>query len=226
MVSIKHKVTIKTKTAQEETSVPVESPVVTLKRKQPEAAPVAKIPTVTLEKKHTKVAPETKSEVKPDSITITPPTHESKKQTNTGKIVGGIAAVAAILAGVYFFGVKGDDNGVDNGRVLTEQIAQTGETVQPKDAQQADSDEDATPGEDAAANNESETPACAEVNETLSSDGNSNSSTSVSDDVVEKAKRVIRGDFGNGQERKDKLGASYAEIQNKVNEMYRRGEVQ
>ena len=42
MVSIKHKVTIKTKTAQEETPAAVESPVVTLKRKQPE---VAKEPT-------------------------------------------------------------------------------------------------------------------------------------------------------------------------------------
>ena len=42
-------------------------------------------------------------------------------------------------------------------------------------------------------------------------------------DVVENAKRVIRGDFGNGQERKDKLGSAYAEIQSKVNEMYRQG---
>ncbi len=45
----------------------------------------------------------------------------------------------------------------------------------------------------------------------------------VSGDVEENARRVIRGDFGNGQERKDKLGASYTEIQGKVNEMYRQG---
>ena len=45
----------------------------------------------------------------------------------------------------------------------------------------------------------------------------------VSGDVEENARRVIRGDFGNGQERKDKLGSSYSEIQGKVNEMYRQG---
>lgn len=42
-------------------------------------------------------------------------------------------------------------------------------------------------------------------------------------DVEENALRVIRGEFGNGQERKDKLGSSYNEIQSKVNEMYRNG---
>lgn len=48
-------------------------------------------------------------------------------------------------------------------------------------------------------------------------------SAPVSGDVEENARRVIRGDFGNGQERKDKLGSSYSEIQGKVNEMYRQG---
>ena len=51
----------------------------------------------------------------------------------------------------------------------------------------------------------------------------SSTSAPVSGDVEENARRVIRGDFGNGQERKDKLGSSYSEIQGKVNEMYRQG---
>ena len=42
MVSIKHKVTLKTKVAQEETPEAIESPKVTLKRKHPEAPVVAK----------------------------------------------------------------------------------------------------------------------------------------------------------------------------------------
>lgn len=46
---------------------------------------------------------------------------------------------------------------------------------------------------------------------------------SISGTLEEKAKRAIRGDFGNGQIRKDRLGDEYAEIQNKVNEMYRNG---
>lgn len=33
----------------------------------------------------------------------------------------------------------------------------------------------------------------------------------------------LKGVYGNGQERKDKLGASYAKIQHKVNELYRKG---
>lgn len=39
--------------------------------------------------------------------------------------------------------------------------------------------------------------------------------------IKEQAKQVIRGDFGNGEERKRKLGAAYDEIQRMVNEMYR-----
>ena len=41
--------------------------------------------------------------------------------------------------------------------------------------------------------------------------------------IEEKAKLVIRGDFGNGEERKMKLGSEYSAIQNKVNEMYAKG---
>lgn len=41
--------------------------------------------------------------------------------------------------------------------------------------------------------------------------------------VEEEAKEVIRGKYGNGAVRKRNLGDRYAEIQNKVNEMYRNG---
>ena len=41
--------------------------------------------------------------------------------------------------------------------------------------------------------------------------------------IEEKAMLVIRGDFGNGEERKMKLGTEYSAIQNKVNEMYAKG---
>ena len=41
--------------------------------------------------------------------------------------------------------------------------------------------------------------------------------------IEEKAKLVIRGDFGNGAERKRRLGAEYKAIQKKVNEMYAKG---
>lgn len=41
--------------------------------------------------------------------------------------------------------------------------------------------------------------------------------------IDEKAIMVIRGDFGNGEERKNKLGSEYTVIQNRVNEMYNLG---
>ena len=40
-------------------------------------------------------------------------------------------------------------------------------------------------------------------------------------DIEQDAKAVIRGEFGNGAERKAALGERYQEIQNKVNEIYR-----
>ena len=42
-------------------------------------------------------------------------------------------------------------------------------------------------------------------------------------DIEQKAKSVIRGDFGNGQERKNRLGSEYSEVQKKVNELYSKG---
>ena len=48
----------------------------------------------------------------------------------------------------------------------------------------------------------------------------SNSKIDLSENDVEKlAKEVIRGNFGNGQERKDLLGGNYEEIQKRVNEL-------
>lgn len=240
MVSIKHKVTIKTKTAQEETPAAVESPVVTLKRKQPEVA-----------KEPTKVAA---------------PAPEPEKKSNTGKIIGGVAAAAAILAGVYFFGIKGDDKTGDDVNPPTEQVAQAGDVTQPEATSPTDASEEGTAEEKGTVSDAPETVSPTEASETPAKTGKEQSQTPaqpeekkadkpssvapsatkpvqqtqspknnatatqiasasapIGGDVVENAKRVIRGDFGNGQERKDKLGSAYAEIQSKVNEMYRQG---
>ncbi|MBR1792531.1 MAG: hypothetical protein IJ764_02710 [Bacteroidales bacterium] len=51
----------------------------------------------------------------------------------------------------------------------------------------------------------------------------SSAATALSSSLDENALRVVRGDFGNGQERKDALGSRYDEIQTRVNEMYREG---
>lgn len=38
-------------------------------------------------------------------------------------------------------------------------------------------------------------------------------------DIDDLARRVIRGEFGNGQERRDRLGANYDAVQARVNQM-------
>lgn len=90
MVSIKHKVTLKTKVAQEETPEAIESPKVTLKRKQPEAPVVAE------------------PKQKPIS-----PTPQLGKKSNTGKVIGVLVA-AAIIAGIFFINNKEGEGGNDS----------------------------------------------------------------------------------------------------------------
>jgi outer membrane biosynthesis protein TonB len=53
----------------------------------------------------------------------------------------------------------------------------------------------------------------------------STKSVSISGSIEEKARRVIRGRYGNGIDRKQALGSEYNEIQAKVNEWYRSGKV-
>lgn len=63
----------------------------------------------------------------------------------------------------------------------------------------------------------------AEQNISAAQQGDNAVSTATEADIQRAADRVLDGEFGNGQERKDKLGSSYAAVQRKVNEMYRKG---
>lgn len=246
MVSIKHKVTLKTKVAQGETPEAIESPKVTLKRKLPEAPVVA----------------EPKQEPKPVS-----PTPQLEKKSNTGKVIGGLVAAAIIAAIFLFVNNKVSEGGNDNNQ--TEAITQNTENQDKGNDAPAteNSNEDASAESNgvpangseapvaentdkspanttssanpAKANNnqvaeqstkqnptiiaESAKPAQSKPATTETTKSFSTTSAPVSGDVEENARRVIRGDFGNGQERRDKLGSSYYEIQGKVNEMYRQG---
>lgn len=256
MVSIKHKVTLKTKVAQEETPEAIESPKVTLKIKQPEASVVAEPKPA-----HAPTQPtaEPKQEPKPVS-----PTPQPEKKSNTGKVIGGLIA-AAIIAGIFFF-INNKESEGGNDSTPTEAIAQNTENQDKgNDAPAAEnSNEDASAESNGVPANGSEAPVAentdkSPANTTSSANhaktndnqvaeqptkqnpatiaepaqskpaatqhtrSSSATSASVSGDVEENARRVIRGDFGNGQERKDKLGSSYSEIQGKVNEMYRQG---
>lgn len=72
---------------------------------------------------------------------------------------------------------------------------------------------------------ESKPEANATVTNTSTQEPQSNyvESTSVTNDLEAEARKVIRGDYGIGEERKAKLGSKYQPIQNRVNELKREG---
>ena len=42
-------------------------------------------------------------------------------------------------------------------------------------------------------------------------------------DILELVRKTIRGDFGNGEDRRNALGSNYAEVQNQVNLNFQNG---
>lgn len=161
-----------------------------------------------------------------------PVPHQPPKKSNVTKIIGWFVVAGIIIAGVIFFANKDKDN--DSNKITTEATAQKGEnhctdnksyTKEPKGNTKAALSDVAE--EKNAANETNSEPSVVDENHvTTSTEKSPNTSSNrsennVDDDVETNARRVIHGDFGNGQERKDKLGSSYSEIQGKVNEMYR-----
>ena len=241
MVSLKHKVTIKTKIAQEETHV-ADSKHVTIIRKKPE---VQETPVNS-----------TGSSIPPTPHNPSTPTREPKGSSKAWIWIL-VVVIAAIIA-FFCFKNRGnkEDGTVDEetGVPQTEQVDSTAKKESPEstvgekatnDGQESTDNAgsyNASEASDAPAEPKAETnvghkvaPA-AKVPETngatasvkqekkqTSSSPASNPTEQVSGNLEEKARQVIRGAFGNGQERKDKLGSAYSEIQGRVNEMYRQG---
>ncbi len=109
-----------------------------------------------------------------------------------------------------------------NGQVTA---AQSDSATENMAVENGTEDETAVPTEDAYANSDSDvqgqpTASSDEPNITVTA---SSVDPNVSDDVEAEAMKVIRGDYGVGQERKDRLGAKYQTIQNRVNELKREG---
>lgn len=83
-------------------------------------------------------------------------------------------------------------------------------------------------GNEAANTPETKNSDAVETPATVDNTSNVSSSTpanvpNVSNDVEAEAMKVIRGDYGIGQTRKDKLGSKYQTIQSRVNELKREG---
>lgn len=168
------------------------------------------------------------------------PSHDTKKSKVWLWALIGIAVVLAFIAMAILNKTNKDETSVDskveNAVVNMDSIVDenTGEDVEaPVDNQEATSAEVANEQKDASS--ESSTP---DVNtgvaETPVSQAGSEAAatnairsvptvTGVSNNIEVEALNVIKGKYGDGNERKSRLGVRYAEIQNRVNELKRAG---
>lgn len=138
-------------------------------------------------------------------VAETPQPKQTPSGGGKGKVIGIVVAVVVVVALIVcavLFMHKGDE--------ATAPAAAPADTAAK--AQPADSAKTPAP---APANDEasSEAPASDTQPEAAPSDGS----------LLDKARQVIRGDYGNGKVRRDRLGDQYQPIQDKVNELYRQG---
>ncbi len=163
-------------------------------------------------------------ETEPDN---TPTPYKSSSKTWMWILLG----VIALCVIGYFIFTKSGDTAVTESEQDTELID---ETILPTDSvgNQKESTEEVLPTHENEVSNNADDQN-AKVNEApAATDNNSNiatattslaSNANVSNDVEAEAMKVIRGDYGVGQERKDKLGSKYKPIQSRVNELKRKG---
>lgn len=162
--------------------------------------------------------------IEPDSTPT--PTPNEPKSKNWLWILFGVIVLGVI--GYIFFSKSGDkaaetpDHEVEVVAAPSEPIDTTivdgtvGEDIAPE------KDNEVANNPEAQSSDAVETPA------TVDNTSNDTPSTlanvpNVSNDVEAEAMKVIRGDYGIGQERKDKLGSKYQTIQSRVNELKREG---
>lgn len=139
--------------------------------------------------------------------------------------------LGVIVIGVigYVFFSKSSDKVADTSEQEIETVAEPSVTTDTIAVEGTDIEEVvSTNGNEAA--NIPETKSSDAVETSATRDNTSNVSSSsqanepnVSNDVEAEAMKVIRGDYGIGQARKDKLGSKYQTIQSRVNELKREG---
>lgn len=153
---------------------------------------------------------------------------------NKGKHVLSLVVGLAVVAAIGFAAFRGcsgnssqpvDEPVVDT--VMDEQPTAPTDSTQRADSTQSEGGDQNTP---AGAPNEVQpqdetvntaTPSAQPETSTPSTPSATKAATPLKD-VDAEVQKVLRGDYGNGQERKDKLGSSYTKIQRAVNRYYRR----
>lgn len=158
-----------------------------------------------------------------------PRTHNTKRRY-IYRLLGTIVLVTTLGIIGYFFFSKPDSGGqtpvVEEEQSTFENISDSSDTSRTDRIAVEESEKTEQELSDNSKTNESVAPVeyvkSADVT-TKDSAESSDATVNVSDDVETEALKVIRGDYGVGQERKDKLGEKYQPIQNRVNELKREG---
>lgn len=169
------------------------------------------------------------SPVTSDSTT----TDNGTASTGNGKRTLGIIVGVIVVAGLIAFGaIRGCGGSSVTAPTADSTVSNT--TYEPTDTthcadstQQTNSMPDASSQEDTPSTNAPSTPQqsaqSSAENATSESTQPTTAAANPTDNIDLEVQKVLKGVYGNGQERKDKLGASYAKIQRKVNELYRKG---
>lgn len=169
------------------------------------------------------------SPVTSDSTT----TDNGTASTGNGKRTLGIIVGVIVVAGLIAFGaIRGCGGSSVTAPTADSTVSNT--TYEPTDTtycadstQQTNSMPDASSQEDTPSTNAPSAPQqsaqSSAENATSESTQPTTAAANPTDNVDLEVQKVLKGVYGNGQERKDKLGASYAKIQRKVNELYRKG---
>lgn len=157
---------------------------------------------------------------KPEDFDKDPDTSEKKY---TGKIVGAAIVVLLIVGIIVFFGMKGC--GSDNPSKQLPQSVEEPIILDSSSEMRSEVETEESQMSDAAINTDKAKDGASSERDRMEESPAVTTSPSpeVLSDIEQEAMKVIRGDYGVGQERKDKLGTQYRPIQNRVNQLKREG---
>lgn len=156
-----------------------------------------------------------------------PETHPGYTPSGNRKVLLGLLALLVI--GILCWAVfsrSGDTEKASEAQPAIAQAAADSVAASDSSAVGTPSDSTAAPAEDAESKvAEADDAAAAKPSQSAMQEDAVAEETPVNQegDIQQKANDVIRGVYGNGQVRKNKLGHEYRAIQDKVNEMYRKG---
>lgn len=175
-----------------------------------------------------------KSTSNPSPITSDSTTTDNgTASTGNGKRTLGIIVGVIVVAGLIAFGaIRGCGGSSVTAPTADSTVSDI--TYEPTDTthcadstQQTNSMPDASSQEDTPSTNAPSAPQqsaqSSAENATSESTQPTTAAANPTYNVDLEVQKVLKGVYGNDQERKDKLGASYAKIQRKVNELYRKG---